>query len=243
MEYNKCIINFWFHQMSDAPGKIEIIKKEVKDLFPKINVFSGKGQIPLDHPLVNAITEDKCLIVNMSAVNFQLAINYIEDEFSSPKEYMKYISDQAKRFFEMLIYDLNIEVVYAAVLHHGKVYNDDSINILKNNLLSSSLTGEYVEMGAKYTEVVDKSFYKNIGINSANQISFKEGAKGFYPPLLSLSEVASKKDSLVINYELTDKYLYDKDSSYKIELSSLKAMLKYIKTNMENELNEMLNLD
>lgn len=60
-------------------------------------------------------------------------------------------------------------------------------------------------------------------------------------PLISLRESRIDKESLLINYEITDKYLFDNDFNYNLNKDNLKEMLENAKNSINSNIFKIIN--
>ena len=119
------------------------------------------------------------------------------------------------------------------------------MDLIKTNLLSKKLDGNYCESGVKIAEIIDDKYYKNLSFNTTKQITINKkleaGQREIIFPLISLTNSVVEKEGVAISYEINDKYLFDNEESYSMNLENLNSMLDIAEKDVSNEIMKKIN--
>lgn len=245
MKINNIIITFWFNKIIDIKNKSTLFEAELKDFFNGINSIGVPADINPEYPRLTAISDGGHTNLNISMINVQLNTKFDNNYCSNYQMCFEYIKQRSEKIFEILSNKLNANIVYSAIMAICEIDDENPINVIKSHLLSEKLNEDYCETGVKIAQIIDKKYYENITINSAQQITITQkmesGQNEIIMPLISLANSKIEKRSLIINYEINDKYSFDKNSEYHLEKDNFMDMLSIAENNINSKINEIIN--
>lgn len=245
MKINNIVVTFWFNKVIDIKNKLNIFEEELKDYFHGINSIGVPADINPEYPRMTAVSDGGHTKLNISMINLQLMTNFDNNYNHDYSKCFEYIEERTLKIFEILSSKLGLNILYGAIMSMCEIDSNKPVNQIKDNLLSNKMTGDYCEAGIRTAEIINDKFYRNIVINSAKQITvtkkMEPGQNEIIMPLISLTESKVEKESIIINYELNDKYSFDTNSEYKLELSNFKEMISKAKKDIEEDLLKIIN--
>lgn len=244
MKINNIVITFWFNKVADIRNKIDTFEEELKEYFHGINSIGVPANITPDYPRLNAVSDGGHTKLNISMINLQLRTDF-DDNYN--KDYnlcFDYIKERAAKIFETLSTKLEFNILYSAIMAVCEIDNENPVNLIKDKLFSDKLSENYCEAGLRMTEIINNKFYKNIAINSTKQITvtkkIEPGQQEIIMPLISLAESKIEKESILINYEINDKYSFDSIKEYRLNSTNFNEMIDSAKKDIEEKILEII---
>lgn len=244
LKINNIIVTFWFNKVTDIKNKINYFEEELKEYFNGINSNGVPADINPDYPRLTAISDGGHTTLNVSMINLQLVTRF-DDEYNLDYEMcFDYIKQRILKIYDLLIQKLEINILYGAIAVLGEIDIDKPMQLLKDNLLSQCLTSDYFEAGVRLVEVIDNKYYKNLVYNTAKCIKINKvidsNKQEVLLPLISMSEAKIEKENISINYEINDKYMFDKDKNYNMNFDNLLEMIKIAKSDIKDRILSIL---
>lgn len=240
MKINDIVVTFWFNKVVDIKNKIDIFEKELSDYFHGINSIGVPADINPDYPRLTAISDGGHTKLNISMINLQLVTNYDSQYNTDYSKCFEYIEQRAIKIYETISTKLGLDILYSAIIVVCEVEDENPVSMIKDNLLSSKLSGTYCEIGVRTSETINDKYYRNIAINSAKQITLSKmiepGQTEIIMPLISLAEANVDKESIMITYEINDKYSFDTNIKYKLNQLDFQEMLNEAKQDIEENI-------
>lgn len=244
MKINNIIVTFWFNKVIDIKNKLDIFESELKEYFHGINSIGVPADINPDYPRMTAISDGGHTKLNISMINLQLITNFDNNFNSDYDKCFNYIEQRATKILETLSTKLNFNILYSAIMAVCEVDNENPVKLIKENLFSNRLTSNYCEAGLKISEIINNKFYRNIAINSTKQLTITKkiepGKQEIIIPLISLAEAKVDKESIIINYEINDKYSFDSNVEYKQKETIFTEMINTAKKDVKGSIFEII---
>ena len=245
MKINNIVVTFWFNKIVDIENKINYFETELSEYFHIIKSIGVSPSVTPEYPRLTATSDGGHTKLNVSMINLQLATSFDANFNNNYSECFNYIRQRVLKVYNLLTKELNINVLYSAILVLCEVDDSNPLNLIKQNLLSEKLDGNYCDIGVKIAEVVDEKYYRNFSFNTTKQITLKKkidsnNSKIIFP-LLSLTNAVVEKEGIVVNYEINDKYLFDTKENYSINSENLNSMLKIAEKDISDEILRKIN--
>ena len=239
MGINSIIVTFWFNKVTDIKNKIEIFEEELNEYFHGINSIGVPADISPDYPRLTAISDGGHTNLKVSMINLQITTNFDKDYNCNYEDCFNYVRNRIFKIYNLLANKLDITVLYGAILAMCEVDCSNPMHIIKKNLLSQKLNGDYCDSGVRISEIIDNKFYENSSFNTTKQISIKKEIgdfKNIIIPLISLNNAIVEKKGISISYELNDKYSFDNNDDYHLDYENLKQMITTAQENITNKI-------
>ena len=245
MRINNIVVTFWFNKVTDIKNKINYFEDELKEYFHGINSIGVPADINPDYPRLTAISDSGHTKLNVSMINLQITTNF-DKEFSSDYEKcFDYIKQRVLKIYNLLTKQLEINILYGAIFVLCEVDDKNPMDLIKGNLLSPKLDSNYCGLGVKIAEVIDNKFYKSLSFNTTKQITINKKLNAskteIILPLISLTNAVVEKEGIAISYEINDKYLFDNEENYSMNLEILNSMLSIAREDISNEITKKIN--
>ena len=113
--------------------------------------------------------------------------------------------------------------------------------MLKPNVDSSNFS----ELGMRVSMEIENKFYRIITVNNRKDFSMqKEITPGQFEiimPLISLYDAKIEKEYISINYELNDKYSFDKEKEYLCNEENFNRMFEVVENDLKVNIDKFLN--
>ena len=245
MKVNNILVTFWFNKVTDIKNKINYFESELSEYFHGINSIGVSADISPVYPRLTATSDGGHTKLNVSMINLQISTNF-DSEFNS--DYHKcfdYIKQRVLKAYDLLTQKLDIIVLYGAILVLCEVDDEDPMNLIKTNLLSEKLNGNYCESGVKIADIINNKYYRNLSFNTTKQLTINKivdaGQGEIIFPLISLTDAIVEKEGIAISYEINDKYMFDNKENYSLNLEDLKAMLDIALKDVSKGIMEKIN--
>ena len=243
MRINNIVVTFWFNKIIDIKNKINYFESELNEYFHGINSIGVPADINPEYPRLTAISDGGHTKLNVSMINLQIVTNFDSQFNLDYNKCFEYIKERVLKIYNLLIKKLNVSILYGAILVLGEIDDKNPMDLVKKNLLSTKLNGNYCESGVKVTEIIDNKYYKNLTFNTTKQITInkKIEQKEIIIPLISLTSATVEKEGIAISYEINDKYLFDSDENYSLSVENLNYMLDIAQKDVSNEIMKKIN--
>ena len=245
MRINNIIVTFWFNKVIDIKNKIHCFENELSEYFHGISSIGVSADISPEYPRLTAISDCGHTKLNVSMINLQIATNFDAEFNSDYDKCFDYRKQRVLKTYDLLTQKLNIKVLYGAILVLCEVDDKNPMNLIKTNLLSKKLDGDYCESGVKIVEIIDNKYYKNLSFNTTKQVTinkqFDSSQREIIFPLISLTDAVVEKFGIAISYEINDKYLFDSKKHYSLNLENLKSMLDIAEKDVSKEIMKTIN--
>ncbi len=245
MKLNNIVVTFWFNKVTDIKNKINYFEKELKEYFHGINSIGVPADINPEYPRLTATSDGGHTKLNVSMINLQIATNFDSEFNSDYDKCFDYIKQRILKIYNLLTKKIHVNILYSAILVLCEVDDNNPMNVMKTNLLSEKLNGNYCESGVKIAEIINNKYYKNLSFNTTKQITVNKkldvGQSEVILPLISLTDAVVEKEGIAISYEINDKYLFDHEENYSLNLENLSSMLDIAKKDISNEITEKMN--
>ena len=240
MKINNIIVTFWFNKVTDIKNKINYFEEELKEYFNGINSIGVPADINPDYPRLTAISDGGHTTLNVSMINLQLVTRFDNEYNLDYEKCFDYIKQRILKIYDLLTQKLKVNILYGAISIFEEVDINKPMQVLKENLLAQHLNGNYFEAGVRLVELVDDKYYKNLIYNTAKNITINQVVnkykKEIILPLISMSEVKIEKENISINYEINDKYMFDKNKNYNMNYDNLLEMIKIAKSDTQDNI-------
>ncbi len=245
MRINNIVVTFWFNKITDIKNKISYFESELNEYFHGINSIGVPADISPEYPRLTANSDGGHTKLNVSMINLQIATNFDSEFNANYNKCFDYIKQRALKTYNLLTKKLNINVLYGAILVLCEADDKNPMNLIKTNLLSNKLNGNYCESGVKIAEIIDNKYYINLSFNTTKQITINKklesGQREIIFPLISLTNAVVEKEGIAISYEINDKYLFDSEENYSLDLKNLNSMLDIAEKDVSNEIMKKIN--
>lgn len=245
MRINNIVITFWFNKITDIKNKIDYFESELNEYFHGINSIGVPADISPEYPRLTAKSDGGHTNLNVSMINLQIATKFDSEFNTDYNKCFDYIKQRALKAYNLLTNILNINVLYGAILVLCEIDDENPMNLIKTNLLSNKLNGNYCESGVKIAEIVENKYYVNLSFNTTKQITVNKkldsDQKKIILPLISLTNAVVEKEGIAISYEINDKYLFNNDEKYSLDLEHLNSMLDIAEKDVSNEIMKKIN--
>lgn len=122
---------------------------------------------------------------------------------------------------------------------------ENPINDIENNLLNLNINNNNIsELGMRVSVELEDKFYKIITVNNRKDFSMqKQIAPGQFEiimPLISLYDAKMEKEYISINYELNDKYSFDKEKEYLCSNETFDRMFQVVEKDIKINIDDFL---
>ena len=174
MKINNIVVTFWFNKIVDIENKINYFETELSEYFHIIKSIGVSPSVTPEYPRLTATSDGGHTKLNVSMINLQLATSFDANFNNNYSECFNYIRQRVLKVYNFLTKELNINVLYSAILVLCEVDDSNPLNLIKQNLLSEKLDGNYCDIGVKIAEVVDEKYYRNFSFNTTKQITLKK---------------------------------------------------------------------
>lgn len=245
MKINNIVVTFWFNKITDIKNKISYFESELNEYFHGINSIGVPADISPEYPRLTATSDSGHTKLNVSMINLQMVTNFDSEFNTNYNECFDYIKQRALKAYNLLTKKLNINVLYGAILVLCEVDDENPMNLIKTNLLSDKLNGNFCESGVKIAEIIDDKYYINLSFNTTKQITINKKIEGdqkdIILPLISLTNAAVEKEGVAISYEINDKYLFDNEEKHSLNLENLNSMLDIAEKDISNKIMKKIN--
>lgn len=245
MKINNIVVTFWFNKVTDIKNKINYFENELNEYFHGINSIGVPADINPEYPRLTATSDGGHTKLNVSMINLQIATNFDSEFNSDYNKCFDYIKQRVLKIYSLLTQKLDVSILYGAILVLCEVDDKNPMDLIKTNLLSKKLDGNYCESGVKIAEIIDNKYYKNLSFNTTKQITInkklEDGQREIIFPLISLTNAVVEKEGLAISYEINDKYLFDNEENYSMNLENLNSLLDIAEKDVSNEIMKKIN--
>ena len=174
MKINNIVVTFWFNKVTDIKNKINYFENELNEYFHGINSIGVPADINPEYPRLTATSDGGHTKLNVSMINLQIATNFDSEFNSDYNKCFDYIKQRVLKIYSLLTQKLDISILYGAILVLCEVDDKNPMDLIKTNLLSKKLDGNYCESGVKIAEIIDNKYYKNLSFNTTKQITINK---------------------------------------------------------------------
>lgn len=244
MKINNIIVTMWFNRYNDVKHIYEVFNKELNGYFPVINMNNLPSNFDPIIPRITAKSKSGHSTLNMSNINLQLIAEYDDNFNENFNMCIPYVQERAKRIYDILK-ENDIKVLYSAVLVNLVKEVDNPIKDIKTNLLKSDADdADISELGMKVATRLEEKFYRIITVNNRKDFSMQKqimpGQIEIILPLISLHDAKMEKEYISINYELNDKYSFDKEKDYICSDEIFDRIFKVMEEDIKEYINAFL---
>lgn len=244
MKIKNIMVTFWFNKITDIKNKINYFEDDLSEYFHGINSIGVSADIDPLYPRLTATSDGGHTKLTVSMINLQITTSFDNEYNLDYSKCFKYIKERITKIYNLFSKTLKIDILYGAILVLCEIEEKNPMNVIKKNLLSEKLNGNYCESGVKIAEITDDKFYKNFSFNTTKEITIKKmldnSQKEVIIPLISLRDATIEKESIIINYEINDKYSFDTKSNYNLNLDSLNTMLNIAQKDISIEITKKI---
>lgn len=244
MKINNIIVTMWFNRYNGIKNIYEVFNQKLNEYFPVFNMSNLPANFDPIIPRINAKSGSGHSTLNMSNINLQLITEY-DDKFNENFDScIEYIKTRAKKIYNILI-ENDIKILYSAVLVNLNKEAENPINDIENNLLNLNINNTNIsELGMRVSVKLEDKFYKIITVNNRKDFSMqKQIAPGQFEiimPLISLCDAKMEKEYISINYELNDKYSFDKEKEYLCSNETFDRMFQVVENDIKINIDDFL---
>lgn len=244
MKIRNIIVTFWFEKYSNIRDTFEKFNLELKEYFPAFNMINLPSNVDPIIPRINARSRSGHSIINLSNINMQLTTNYDENYNEDFESCLSYIEERTKKIYNVMI-ENNFKILYSAILVNLDREVEDPIKEIKENLLNKNLyDNSFSEVGMRASMKLEDKFYKIITLNNSKDFTMKKEIKPgnieIIMPLISLVDAELVREYISINYELNDKYSFDKNKDYHNEKNVLEKMFDIVKKDLSHNIENFI---
>lgn len=244
MKINNIIVTMWFNRYNNMKNIYDSFNQELNEYFPVFNINNLPANFDPIIPRINAKSKSGHSTLNMSNINLQLITEYDEKFNENFDSCIEYIKIRAKNIYDILLKN-NIKILYSAILVNLNKDAENPIIDIKENLLNSNIEDNRIsELGMRVSMQLEEKFYRIITVNNRKDFSMqKQIAPGQFEiimPLISLYDAKMEKEYISINYELNDKYSFDKENEYLCSTEVFDRMFQIVENDIKINIDKFL---
>lgn len=245
MKIRSIIVTLWFEKYNNIREIFDKFNNELNEYFPAFNLTNLPANVDPMIPRMSARSRSGHSMINLSNINMQLITNYDEKFNEDFKSCLEYIEKRIKKIYSVMIQS-DFKILYSAILVNLDKDVDHPIEEIKNNLFNNNLSNNnFSEIGVKSSMVVNDKFYKIIVLNNSKEFTIKKEIKPgnfeIIMPLISLADAELVKEYISINYELNDKFSFDKNKEYNNSEKVINEMFNILKEDLNKNIEEFIN--
>ena len=138
------------------------------------------------------------------------------------------------------------KILYSAILVNLNKDAENPINEIKETLLKPNVdSSNFSELGMRVSMEIENKFYRIITVNNRKDFSMQKeitlGQFEIIMPLISLYDAKIEKEYISINYELNDKYSFDKEKEYLCNEENFNRMFEVVENDLKVNIDKFLN--
>lgn len=245
MKINNIIVTLWFNRYNNIKNIYEVFNEKLNEYFPVFNMSNLPSNFDPMIPRINAKSKSGHSTLNMSNINLQLITEYDEKFNENFDSCIEYIKIRANKIYNILL-ENNIKILYSAILVNLNKDAENPINEIKETLLKQNVdSSNFSELGMRVSMEIENKFYRIITVNNRKDFSMqKEITPGQFEiimPLISLYDAKIEKEYISINYELNDKYSFDKEKEYLCNEENFNRMFEVVENDLKVNIDKFLN--
>jgi hypothetical protein len=245
MKIRNIIVTLWFEKYNNMREIFDKFNNELNEYFPAFNWINLPANVDPMIPRISARSRSGHSTINLSNINMQLVTNYDEKYNEDFKSCLDYIEERTKKIYSVMI-ENNFKILYSAILVNLDKDVEHPIEELKNNLFNKNLgENNFSEIGMKSSMQINDKFYKIIALNNSKEFTMKKEIKPgnleIIMPLISLADAELVKEYISINYELNDKFSFDKNKEYNNSENVINEMFDILKDDLNQNIEEFIN--
>lgn len=235
MQINYLSFILWFNLYDNHKDLLDILAKELKSEYKTLN-YNAPGDNVFE-PVIMAINEEERTNLQMSRINIQYNMDLIRDnDIDTFKE-------RVLKLYNILV-DNGVDPLYNAVLSGVEVNVDFSTEVLKKLFNKNFQDERVVDLTAKVGSVYDDMYYKIMNISNNKHIKvpqkFDDEGRNIPLPLISFNGCVTEYESVLVGYEINDKYSYDFTKNYRTSEFHLNKMLHLLKDDMLDDISAIV---
>ena len=216
------IVTFWFEEFNKFKDIQAILDSNMSDFFTPFNLTGVPATIDPIVPRIVATTLGGHTNFNMSKINVQLQTHFDNDFVTDFTKCFEYVKDKACKVFDILTTKCDLKVLYSAVVVNCEYETENPVDKILTNIFhrENFASSNYIEMGAKFSEIISDKFYSITALNDSKLVSFTKkidpGAKVYNIifPLIAQKDVNIDKTAIAFVEEINDKCSFDKVDDY-----------------------------
>lgn len=235
MKNNYLTVIFWFNIFDKHTLFLDNLRLLFKEEFNNYTINNFSGNILT--PVLNANNPETKTSFSMSQINFQ----YVSENVKNIGE----IKEKMLELFETFKKN-DIKILHTSIILNGEI--DDSLTkvdfaktMLNKNYDPDNLVDFTIRIGNKYEDL----FYKIINVSNRTQLKIpqkRDDAGHVIPiPLVSWKNAILGKETLEINYEINDKYLFDNQKDYLTTEFYLNKMFFVLENDYHDDVDNLIN--
>ena len=244
MKIKTIIVTMWFNRYNEIKNIYETLGQELSEYFPAFTMNNLPANLDPIIPRITATSKSGHSIFNMSNINIQLTTQYDDNFNENFDSCIEYIKVRAKKIYNILN-ENNINVLYSAVLVNLNKDEQNPIDSIQTNLLSSNIDNSILsEVGMRVSMQVEDKFYRIVTVNNSKDYSLQRqispGKFEIIMPLISLRDAKMEEEYVSVNYELNDKYSFDTEENYKCNASTFDRMFDIVDNDIKINIEQFL---
>lgn len=245
MKIKTIIVTMWFNRYNDIKNIYEVFGQKLNEYFPAFSMNNLPANFDPIIPRISAKSRSGHSTLNMSNINIQLTTQYDDNYNENFDSCIEYIKSRAKTIYNILS-ENGINILYSAVLVNIIKDEENPIECIQNNLLSSNIdNGILSEVGMRVSMQVEDKFYRIITVNNSKDYSMQKqinpGQFEIILPLISLRDAKKENEYIAVNYELNDKYSFDTEENYNCNSVNFDRMFSVVESDVKSNIEQFLN--
>lgn len=233
------IVSYWFQELEYNPkDKLDVLSKELVSIFKLPFIYNEeKAHHLISLPRIEALSEDKKTLFQMSLINANLVINV---ENLDNDEIILLLNNRAQLFFDTIKNIYDVKIFYTSIKIEMIEEKVSSANYLASKF---SIDDSYEDFSIKRGFIKD-DYYINYILTSGREYNFniKRDENSLEQDLFdrtlisSLSKALLKKEFISKVIEINDRYAFNMNDDYESSLVSIRGIIIELKNILENKL-------